>query len=64
TVSLYFPATDVLPARITDVSIFHIDETGIRYLGWFAGYSEAFIIVSPNNGPVDYQFAIEPVSPR
>jgi hypothetical protein len=60
-VTMYFPATDLLPARITDVPVFRVDETGIRYLAWFSGYSEGFVIISPNNGPVDYQFGIVPI---
>jgi hypothetical protein len=55
---MYFPATDVLPARITEVPIFRVTETGFRYLAWFSGYTEAYILVSPNNGPVDYSFGI------
>lgn len=58
TVTLYFPATEVRPARITDVPIFRVTDTGVRYLAWFSGYTEAYIIVSPNNGPVDYAFYI------
>ncbi|MEI6796283.1 MAG: hypothetical protein WCK39_05405 [Methanomassiliicoccales archaeon] len=57
-VTMYFPATSRLTARITDVPIYHASETGMRYLAWFAGYTEAYILISPNEGPVDYQFGV------
>jgi hypothetical protein len=60
-VSMYFPATDLLPARIVDVPLYKVTEEGIRFLAAFNGYEEAYILVSPNGGPVDYAMGI--VSP-
>ncbi len=57
-VSLYFPATATLPARVTDVPIFSVTDRGIRVLAWFAGYDEAYLVVSPTRGPADYRLGL------